>query len=711
MAGKSSQGNNRGSDLFGYFVSGKHLDYHTAKSGYYNNADAPGIQATGGVISDYTTPPGDVYRTHIFTSSGTFDVQHTTSNPNLPNGIEYLVVAGGGGGGGDGQSGGGGAGGFRTNLVGHPVKAADYEVTSGTYTVTVGGGGAGGYVTQPKRGFQGGHSEFYPPAVGYPNVSFVRSVGGGGGNGYGGNPTASGQGGSGGGARNSGDTTGAAGNTPLDPNHPQVQGYKGGDSPTYAEPYSGGGGGGAGGEGAPDNPSDAPYPGAGGVNQGGYGLQALIAGPPADPQPMGTPGPGSGAAGTGYFAGGGGGGGYDGYPADAAGGYGGGGAGGANPAGDGVPGTFATGGGGGGSRGPSPTSSASDVGGNGGAGGSGIVVVRYKIGSITATQKATGGSISYYGGKTIHTFTSTGTFNVPAAFNETVEYVIVGGGGAGGGPSIDGGNSYYGGGGGAGAFIKGSTPISAPTIINVQIGAGGSKNMLTPASGSPSYFGTPRTAAGGGYGASYRDSGGGPFANGGPGGSSGGSYGGTVTPATGSTFSPKDASADSPTSGWGHQGGTASGNPNGGGGGAGSVGENADSTNGGDGGQGMQLPATFRNPASTIGAPGPTSTSSHNPGWTGIDDSGKFWVAGGGGGSGYGPENTHTSGVGGIGTPSGGSGPYAGAGSGSKLVGEGGAAIQNTGSGGGGMERGPSASIAVNAGNGGSGLVLIAYPS
>ena len=35
-------------------------------------------------------------------------------------------------------------------------------------------------------------------------------------------------------------------------------------------------------------------------------------------------------------------------------------------------------------------------------------------------------AFSYYGGKTIHTFTSTGTFNVPAAFNETVEYVIVG---------------------------------------------------------------------------------------------------------------------------------------------------------------------------------------------------------------------------------------------------------------------------------------------
>ena len=33
-----------------------------------------------------------------------------------------------------------------------------------------------------------------------------------------------------------------AGNTPTDPNHPQVQGYKGGDSNGYVEPYNGGGG-------------------------------------------------------------------------------------------------------------------------------------------------------------------------------------------------------------------------------------------------------------------------------------------------------------------------------------------------------------------------------------------------------------------------------------------------------------------------------------
>ena len=33
-----------------------------------------GHTATGGVISDYNTPPGAVYRAHIFTSSGALNV-------------------------------------------------------------------------------------------------------------------------------------------------------------------------------------------------------------------------------------------------------------------------------------------------------------------------------------------------------------------------------------------------------------------------------------------------------------------------------------------------------------------------------------------------------------------------------------------------------------------------------------------------------------
>ena len=35
-------------------------------------------------------------------------------------------------------------------------------------------------------------------------------------------------------------------------------------------------------------------------------------------------------------------------------------------------------------------------------GGSGIVVIRYELDESSGTAKATGGEISFYGGKTIH---------------------------------------------------------------------------------------------------------------------------------------------------------------------------------------------------------------------------------------------------------------------------------------------------------------------
>ena len=57
-----------------------------------------GHTATGGIISDWADPgPGNVYRTHIFTGSGTFTI--TALSPAYPAHVDYLVVAGGGGGG------------------------------------------------------------------------------------------------------------------------------------------------------------------------------------------------------------------------------------------------------------------------------------------------------------------------------------------------------------------------------------------------------------------------------------------------------------------------------------------------------------------------------------------------------------------------------------------------------------------------------------
>ena len=66
--------------------------------------------ATGGVIGDYVVG-NNIYRTHTFTSSGTFNV---TELGTLENTVDYLIVGGGGGGGGGYEAGGGGAGGFRT---------------------------------------------------------------------------------------------------------------------------------------------------------------------------------------------------------------------------------------------------------------------------------------------------------------------------------------------------------------------------------------------------------------------------------------------------------------------------------------------------------------------------------------------------------------------------------------------------------------------
>ena len=80
---------------------------------------APGgvpIVATGGIISEYSEPGGNVYRAHVFTNTGTFEV--TSAGGAYGDAVDYLVVAGGGGGSDRGNgAGGGGAGGL---LSSHP---------------------------------------------------------------------------------------------------------------------------------------------------------------------------------------------------------------------------------------------------------------------------------------------------------------------------------------------------------------------------------------------------------------------------------------------------------------------------------------------------------------------------------------------------------------------------------------------------------------
>ena len=58
-----------------------------------------GMEASGGIISDNESG-GNIYRAHIFSSTGTFVVSALSSGIDDGDKLEYLVVAGGGGGGG-----------------------------------------------------------------------------------------------------------------------------------------------------------------------------------------------------------------------------------------------------------------------------------------------------------------------------------------------------------------------------------------------------------------------------------------------------------------------------------------------------------------------------------------------------------------------------------------------------------------------------------
>ena len=446
-----------------------------------------GLTATGGVISDYTSGPA-IYRAHIFTSSGTFVVSALSPNPTFNN-VEYLVVAGGGGGGG-GQSGGGGAGGYRTSVSGEtpggPGTSTEttLSVIATSYTISVGGGGIGGRGPgSAGNGYQGTSS-----AISGPNITTVTSTGGGGGTNLDGIPNPAAPGGSGGGAAHSpaGPFPIAGGTATPSP----VQGYPGGPMiGPYGSPFFGAGGGGAGGAGGGASPSL--------WGQGGDGKRTSIAGPQYS---IGTPGPGPTTGG--WIAGGGGGGGNQNFgtapPSPPNAGAGGGGEGVKGPAPAGVSGVYATGGGGGGGPWNGPTT--------GGSGGSGIVVVRYQIGTIqTGTAKATGGAISFYSGKVIHTFTGSGTFTVTNPSLSSADILVVAGGGSGGGV----------GGGGAGGFVftPGQSISNSPGIYPISVGAGGAAYYWpggpAPAGnqGTASHFGpgtpAPIPAIGGGAGGGW----------------------------------------------------------------------------------------------------------------------------------------------------------------------------------------------------------------
>jgi len=180
---------------------------------------------------------------------------------------------------------------------------------------------------------------------------------------------------------------------------------------------------------------------------------------------------------------------------------------------------------------------------------------------VVGGMSATGGTVTYVDGYTIHTFTDSGDFRVYSAGD--VEYLIVAGGGGGGsGDDVSGG----GGGGGAGGMLTGTVSGLVAGDYNIVVGSGGPSNNSGVNSTALNL-----TAIGGGRGRDPPNDGG----------SGGGGYRGI---------------GGSGTSGQGNNGGTGRGSATtrgsgGAGGGAGAVGGNGtsgDNTTGGNGGNGLQ---------------------------------------------------------------------------------------------------------------------------
>ncbi|MFH1028178.1 MAG: hypothetical protein V1791_09255, partial [Pseudomonadota bacterium] len=108
---------------------------------------------------------------------------------------------------------------------------------------------------------------------------------------------------------------------------------------------------------------------------------------------------------------------------------------------------------------------------------------------LSTNAGPTGGTITTEGGYRIHTFLSSGTFEVSSG-SLTCDVLVVAGGGGGG--------TEIGGGGGAGGLVYTSGYVIATSSNTVTVGAGGAAF----ASGNNSVFGSI-TAIGGGRGASH----------------------------------------------------------------------------------------------------------------------------------------------------------------------------------------------------------------
>ncbi|MDC3266296.1 IPT/TIG domain-containing protein [bacterium] len=274
--------------------------------------------------------------------------------------------------------------------------------------------------------------------------------------------------------------------------------------------------------------------------------------------------------------------------------------------------------------------------------------------SITATVgiQATGGTETISGGYKIHTFTTSGTFNVTSGSGD-IEYLVVAGGGGGGYAG------WGGGGGGAGGLLQGNATV-ATAAYAVTIGAGGSGGAsqygsLGAGGANSSIIGTgvSITSVGGGQGSSALSSSG-YGSPGGNGGSGGGAAQRNAPVAGGKGIYPGSSYIDATRQGYDGGGVTGGSDSGGGGGGAGGAGAST-SGSAGAGGVGLQ---------------------------SSISGSAVFYAGGGGGG------NQSSGALGGTG--------------GGGNAGQNGTA--NRGGGGGGNNQ------SATRGTGGSGIVIIRYP-
>ena len=330
------------------------------------------VTASGGDIVD-ALAPGNGYKYHTFSSPGNLTVTAGFGSLGI---IEVLVVAGGGSGSGTNVAGGAGAGGV--------VLATGYQVTPGTYPVSVGDGGSAPPFSgpNPTRGGNPGTDSYFGPS----GARLTAKGGAGGGNSYiGGVAAKSGGCGAGGGWQApgwpiGGSTEATPGpSTQGDETHPgapgtitnygNAGGQGGGFNP------NGGIGGGGGGAGAAGESNPFPSPGANSSNGGAGQPFTDFAYPLCFPGPTASSlGPNS--PNNSHYAGGGGGsrhlaGTANPQPGNTDGGVGGGGRGGNGRTAEGgnnaTPGVDYLGAGGGDANGYE----------TGGDGGDGIVIIRY----------------------------------------------------------------------------------------------------------------------------------------------------------------------------------------------------------------------------------------------------------------------------------------------------------------------------------------------